>query len=162
MKTKIILSAIMGFFFGLTGYYIFLFIDMNPPFQLSVVCGLSFALLLFLFLIAYEEFMNKRYARFEKEITSPIFYKTNGNFILHNGKIKNANIYFCDDRIVLISVEEKPFVMEEILKSNIYMIQSDEIYFNINTSDGKFYIIKTPDAKLVFKMLKEKDWIIQI
>lgn len=162
MKTKIILSAIMGFFFGLAGYFIFLFVDLNPPFHLSVVCGLSCSLLLFMFLIAYEDFMNKRYAKFEKEITSPIFYKANGNFKLHNTKIKNANIYFCDDRIVLISVEEKPYIVEEIQKSNIYRIQCDDIYFNINTSDGKFYIITMPDAKMVFDKLKEKDWIVQI
>ena len=106
--------------------------------------------------------MNKKYAEFEKKILSPIFHKTNGNFKLHNGKIKNANIYFCEDGIALISLDEKPYVMEEIHKSNIYRIQCDDIHFNINTRDGKFYIITLPDAKVVFQKLKEKDWIIQI
>ena len=38
--------------------------------------------------------MDKKYAEFEKKITSPVFYKTNGNFNLGNGKVKNGNIYF--------------------------------------------------------------------
>ena len=44
---------------------------------------------------------------FEKEITSPVFYKTNGNFNLGNGKVKNGNIYFCEAGIVCVSLEEK-------------------------------------------------------
>ena len=106
--------------------------------------------------------MEKKYAEFEKKIFSPVFHKTNGNFKLHNGKIKNANIYFCEDGIALISLDEKPYVIEEIHKSNIYRIQCDDIHFNINTSDGKFYIIIMPDAEEVFRKLKERDWIVQI
>ena len=48
----------------------------------------------------------KAAAKLEKEIVSPIFYKTNGNFNLGNGKIKNGNIYFCEAGIVCVCLEE--------------------------------------------------------
>lgn len=162
MKAKAILSAITGFFFGLITYFVLQYLEETDAFLFAVISGLFFYIVLFIFLIIHEKVMHKKYAEFEKEITSPVFYKTNGNFKLHNGKIKNANIYFCENGIVLISLDEKPYVMEEIERSNIYRIQCDDIHFNINTRDGKFYIIKMPDAKVVFEKLKERDWIVQI
>ena len=162
MKAKAILSAIMGFFFGLTTFFVLRYIEESDAFLFAVIGGLFFYIVLLVFLIIHEKVMNKKYAEFEKKILSPIFHKTNGNFKLYNGKIKNANIYFCEDGIALISLDEKPYIMEEIQRSNIYRIQCDDIHFNINTSDGKFYIITMPDAKEVFRKLKERDWIVQI
>ena len=162
MKPKAILSAITGFFFGLITYFVLRYLDDQDALFFALIGGLFFYLVLFVFLIIHEKAMNKKYAEFEKKITSPVFHKTNGNFKLHNGKIKNANIYFCEDGIALISLDEKPYIIEEIQRNNIYRIQSDDIHFNINTSDGKFYIITMPDAKTVFNKLKEKDWIVQI
>lgn len=162
MKAKAILSAIMGFFFGLITYFVLRYLEETDALLFALIGGLFFYLVLFIFLIIHEKVMNKKYAEFEKKILSPFFHKTNGNFKLHNGKIKNANIYFCEEVIALISLDEKPYIMEEIQKSNIYKIQCDDIHFNINTRDEKFYIIKMPDAKEVFRKLKERDWIVQI
>ena len=162
MKAKAVLSAIMGLFFGLVTYFVLQYIEEPDAFLFAIISGLLFYLVLFVFLIIHEKGMNKKYAEFEKKILSPVFHKTNGNFKLHNGKIKNANIYFCEDGIALISLDEKPYIMEEIKRSNIYRIQCDDIHFNINTGDGKFYIITMPDAKEVFRKLKERDWIVQI
>lgn len=161
MKAKAVLSAITGLFFGFTTYFVLRYIEESDAFLFAVIGGLFFYLVLFVFLIMHEKTMDKKYAEFEKKILSPVFHKTNGNFKLHNG-IKNANIYFCEDGIALISLDEKPYIMEEIKRSNIYRIQCDDIHFNINTSDGKFYIITMPDAKEVFRKLKERDWIVQI
>ena len=162
MKAKAVLSAITGLFCGFTTYFVLRYIEESDAFLFAVIGGLFFYLVLFVFLIMHEKTMDKKYAEFEKKILSPVFHKTNGNFKLHNGKIKNANIYFCEDGIALISLDEKPYIMEEIKRSNIYRIQCDDIHFNINTSDGKFYIITMPDAKEVFRKLKERDWIVQI
>ena len=162
MKAKAILSAITGFFFGLISYLVLHYIEEPDAFLFAVIGGLFFYLVLFVFLIMHEKTMDKKYAEFDKKISSPVFHKTNGNFKLHNGKIKNANIYLCEDGIALISLDEKPYIMEEIARINIYRIQCDDIHFNINTSDRKFYIITMPDAGTVFNKLKEKDWIVQI
>ena len=103
--------------------------------------------------------MDKRYLNFEKEITSPVFYKTNGNFNLGNGKVKNGNIYFCEAGIVCVCLEEKPYTLDKILLPNIERFQYDDFHLNIFTNDDRLFVISTPDAKNVISILKEKDWI---
>ena len=103
--------------------------------------------------------MDKRYARFEKEITSPIFYKTNGNFNLGNGKVKNGNIYFCEAGIVCVCLEDKPYSLDEILLQDIVQYQFDNIHFTLLTTDGRIFIITTPDATQIVEVLREKKWI---
>ena len=163
MKAKIILSAFAGFLFGLIGYFVLLFIDgivdIGQPFQLAAACGLLFALLLFPVLVVYGYIMDKRYTRFEKEITSPIFYKTNGNFNLGDGKIKNGNIYFCEAGIVCVCLEDRPYSLDEILLQDIERYQFDNIHLNIFAKDGRIFVITLPDAKKIIEVLREKDWI---
>ena len=163
MKAKLFLSAFAGFLFGLIGYFVLLLIDaivdFGQPFPLAVVSGFLFALLLFLFLIIYGKITDKRYAKFEKEITSPIFYKTNGNFNLGNGKIKNGNVYFCEAGIVCVCLEEKPYTLDEILLQDIERYQFDNIHLNIFAKDGRVFVLTTPDAAKIIDILRQKEWI---
>ena len=146
MKAKVFLSAFTGFFFGLIGYFVLLLLDIDQPFQLAVMSGLLSALLLFPFLVVYEKIMEKRYAKFEKEITSPIFYKANGNFNLGNGKVKNGNIYFCEAGIVCVCLEEKPYTLDEILLQNIDHYTYTFSQLNVFTNDGRLFVITVPKA----------------
>ena len=163
MKAKIILSTFSGFLFGLIGYFVLLLIDaivdFGQPFPLAVVSGFLFALLLFLFLIIYGKITDKRYAKFEKEITSPIFYKANGNFNLGNGKVKNGNIYFCEAGIVCVCLEDKPYTLDEILLQDIERYQFDNIHLNIFAKDGRVFVLTTPDAAKIIDILRQKEWI---
>ncbi len=159
MKAKAFLSTFSGFLFGLIGYFVLLLLDIEQPFHLSVACGLLFALLLFPVLVVYGNIMDKRYAKFEKEITSPIFYKTNGNFNLGNGKVKNGNIYFCEAGIVCVCLEEKPYTLDEILLQNIEGYQFDNIHLNIFAKDGRVFVLTTPDAAKIIEILRQKEWI---
>ena len=159
MKTKALLSAITGFFFSLITYFLLQYLEMDGALLISVFGGLLFYILLFVFLLVYEKIMDKKYAEFEKKITSPIFYKTNGNFNLGNGKVKNGNIYFCEAGIVCLCLDEKPYTLDEILLQDIDRYQFDDIHLNIFTKDGRLFVITLPDAKNVIKTLKEKDWI---
>ena len=156
MKAKIFLSAFAGFLFCLIGYFVLLLLDIDQPFQLAALSGLLFALLLFPVLVVYGNIMDKRYAKFEKEITSPIFYKTSGNFNLGNGKIKNGNIYFCEAGIVCASLEKKPYSAEEILVQEIEGFQFDNIHLNIIAKDGRVFVITTPDAPKIIETLRQK------
>ena len=104
--------------------------------------------------------MDKKYAEFEKKITSPVFYKTNGNFNLGNGKVKNGNIYFCEAGIVCLCLDEKPYTLDEILVQDIDYYQFDDIHLNIFNKDGRLFVITLPDAKNVRKVLERKDWIL--
>ena len=159
MKAKALLSAITGFFFCLITYFLLQYLEMDDALLISVFGGLLFYILLFVFLLVYGKIMDKKYAEFEKEITSPIFYKTNGNFNLGNGKVKNGNIYFCEAGIVCLCLDEKPYTLNEILVQDIDHYQFDDIHLNIFTKDGRLFVITLPDAKNVIKTLKEKDWI---
>ena len=159
MKAKALLSAITGFFFGLITYFLLQYLEMDNALLISVFAGLLFYILLFVFLLVYGKIMDKKYAEFEKEITSPIFYKTNGNFNLGNGKVKNGNIYFCEAGIVCLCLDEKPYTLDEILLQDVDRYQFDDIHLNIFTKDGRLFVITLPDAKNVIKTLKEKDWI---
>ena len=73
MKAKALLSAITGFFFGLITYFLLQYLEMDNALLISVFAGLLFNILLFVFLLVYGKIMDKKYAEFEKEITSPIF-----------------------------------------------------------------------------------------
>lgn len=159
MKTKVFLSAFTGSLFGIIGYYVLLLLDIDQPFQLAVLSGLLFALLLFPALVVCGNIMDKRYEKFEKEITSPIFYKTNGNFNLGGGRVKNGNIYFCEAGIVCVSLEDKPYTLDEILLQDIERYQFDNMHLNIIAKDGRIFVITLPDAQKVIEVLREKDWI---
>ena len=159
MKAKAVLSIITGLFFGLIGYFVLLLLDIDQPFQLAALSGLLFALLLFPVLVVYGNIMDKRYAKFEKEITSPIFYKTNGNFNLGNGKVKNGNVYFCEDGIVCICLEDKPYTLNEILLQDIERFQFDNIHLNIFAKDGRMFILTAPDAAKIIEVLRQKGWV---
>lgn len=156
MKVNTLLSAITGFFFGLITYFSLQYLEMDNTLLISVFSGLLFYILLFLFLLVYGKIMNKRYEEFEKEITSPVFYKTNGNFNLGYGKVKNGNIYFCEAGIVCLCLDEKPYTLEEILVQDVDYYQFDDIHLNIFTKDGRLFVITLPDAKNVIKALKKK------
>ncbi len=159
MKAKVILSAFAGFLFGLFGHFVLRLIDFDLSFQLAVASGLLFALLLFPFLVVYEKIVNRRYTKFEQEITSPIFYKTNGNFNLGNGKVKNGNIYFCEAGIVCVCLEEKPYTLDEILLQDIERYQFDNIHLNIFAKDGRVFVLTTPDAAKIIEVLRQKEWV---
>ena len=159
MKTKVFLSAFTGSLFGIIGYYVLLLLDIDQPFQLAVLSGLIFALLLFPALVVCGNIMDKRYEKFEKEITSPIFYKTNGNFNLGGGRVENGNIYFCEAGIVCVCLEDKPYTLDEILLQDIERYQFDNMHLNIIAKDGRIFVITLPDAQKVIEVLREKDWI---
>ena len=157
MKAKVFLSAFTGFLFGLIGYFVLLLLDIDQPFQLAALSGLLFALLLFPVLVVYGNIMDKRYAKFEKEITSPIFYKTNGNFNLGNGKVKNGNVYFCEAGIVCVCLEEKPYTLDEILLQNIDHYTYTFTQLNIFTNDDRLFVITVPKVDEIIDILMRKD-----
>ena len=159
MKAKVFLSAFTGFLFGLIGYFVLFLLDIDQPFQLAALSGLLSALLLFPVLVVYGNIMDKRYAKFEKEITSPIFYKTNGNFNLGNGKVKNGNVYFCEAGIVCVCLEEKPYTLDEILLQNIDHYTYTFTQLNIFTNDDRLFVITVPKVDEIIDILMRKGWI---
>ena len=160
MKAKAILSAITGFFFGLTTYFVLRYIEEPDAFLFAVIGGLFFHLVLYLFFIVYEKVVNKRYEKFEKEILSPFFFKFNGNFYLGGSDVKNGNIYFCEDGIVCVCLEDKPYTKDEILLQNIDHCRYTPTQLSIFTNDERIFVITLPQTDHIIDMLIQKGWIL--
>lgn len=160
MKAKVVLSAITGFLFALITYFLLQYLEIQDAFWISVFAGLLFYILLLSFLLIYEKITDKKYAEFEKEITSPVFYKTNGNFNLGNGKVKNGNIYFCRAGIVCVCLDEKPYTLDEILIQDIDSYEFGDTCMKIFAKDGRVFVITLPDAKNIKNVLERTDWIL--
>lgn len=158
MKAKIVSSAITGFFFGSMGFFVLLLLNIEHAFPLSIASGLLFALLLFPVMVIYEKILNIRYAKYEKELFSPVFYQSNGNFTLDNKKVRNGNIYFCEAGIVCVFLEEKPYTSVKILLQDIDRIQFDQFTLTIRVKDGRVFTVTLPDTQKVAEIVREKGW----
>ena len=160
-KAIAILSTVLGFFFALIAYLLSCLILGEEKYNLtvSILSGALFSLALMTYFLIYLKYYTKKYTEFENMIDSPVFYKTNGNFNISNGLIKNGNIYFCEAGIVCLCLDEKPYTLDEILLQDIDHYHFDDIHLNIFTKDGRLFVITLPNAKNVIKTLKEKDWI---
>ena len=158
MKVNAILSLFISVPVSIVVFFLFYKID-EHAFLISILFGFLSFVLMFLFLTVYKKIMDKRYAEFEKEITSPILYKTNGNFNLGNNKVRNGNIYVCEERIICAFLEEKPYTVDEISLSSIERFQCDGFHLNIITNNNRLFLISIPDAENIINILKEKDLI---
>lgn len=158
MKAKIFLSVFCGALFGIMTFLICIFILPEEALGLALMTGVLFALFLFPVLIYDEKKTNKKYLKLEKEITSAIFYKANGNFNLGKS-VRNGNIYFCENGIIFASFDQKPFAVEEVLLPLIEKYEFDDFHMNIYTKDERKFLITTADAKEVLEILRDKKWI---
>ena len=159
MKAKIFLSAFVAIQFALVTHFICSKYLSELALESSIFAGLGTGLILFYFLLIHEKVMNKRYTDAEKNMKSPIFYKTNGNFDLGTGKIRNGNVYLCEDGIALISLDGKPYSYDEILIKDIDKVEINDFKLKIFTKDNRIFLITTPDAKKVISSLQDKGWI---
>ena len=158
MDVKKILSVILGVLFAMFVFVICLLIAPDIAVLLAVLSGALFVLLIQIVFVIAERQMNKKYATIEQKISSPIFYKANGNFDL-GYTVKNGMIYFCEDRIVCVSADEKPYAFEEILKSDIFRYDFDNVHLNIYTKDGRLFSITLPNVEAAVKELENKNSI---
>ena len=158
MDVKKILSIILGVLIAAAVFIICLFIAPNIAVLVAVLSGALFALLIQIVFVIAERRMNKKYATIEQKISSPIFHKANGNFNL-GYTVKNGMVYFCDDKIVCVSVDEKPYAFEEILKSDIFRYDFDTVHLNIYTKDGRAFLITLPNVEAAVKELRNNNWM---
>lgn len=112
-----------------------------------------------MFLIIHENVVNKRYEKFEKEILSPVFLKVNGNFYLGGSDVKNGNIYFCEDGIVCVCLDDKPYTKDEILLQNINHFRYTPTQLSIFTNDERIFVITLARTDEIIDILIQKEWI---
>lgn len=159
MNSKVLLSVFCGVLFGLIGWIVLLVLGIDQAFLLALTAALLFGCMLFPYLVIHEKVMAKRYAQIESKLTSPVFYKTNGNFHLDGGKVKNGNIYFCEAGIVFAFLEDKPYALEEIPLESIDRYSYTPTQLMIYTKDGRLFQITLPKADEIIDLLMRKGWI---
>lgn len=159
MKAEVFLSAAFGISFAAVAFLMCRIWCPEDALMLAVFSGLATYRSLLIYLLIRRRITARRYREAEKAIVSPVFYQTNGNFNL--GKtMKNANIYFCEGGIVLLSLDEKPYAMEVLKVSDILRYECEAARLKIFTADNRLYVITAPDVQTIIRKLKEKGWIV--
>lgn len=79
MKVIALLSAFMGLFFAMIAYFLLKCLEIQEAFLFSVFAGSLFCILLFLILLVYNNIIDKKYKKFEKNTIS-YFLQNKRNF----------------------------------------------------------------------------------
>ena len=58
-----------------------------------------------------------------------------------------------------VSLDEKPYTLDEITMDNIKRLYFTDIRLVIETEDDNVFFITIPDAKRAYEALKEKEWL---
>lgn len=156
--TKIFLSSLIGICFAGSTFLIVSFIEPKDSVILAVLAFGFTSLFMHIVLTISEKQTNKKYSILEKALGLSYFYKTNGNFNLGSA-VRNGNIYFCENGIVFVFVDQKPYLIEEISKFDIDGYEFEKIRMNIYMTDGRFFSVTLTDAENVLKKLQEKKWL---
>ena len=151
------LSAEVSATFAAVAYLIFSFIIPEDALLLALFCGVGFYVLLAGYMLIHSAVVGKRYEKAEKNITSPVRYKANGNFMIGDGgQTINGNIYFCDETVVFAALETKPYAAEEIYYNEIEMFSYDDSHFSFFVKDGRVFYVMVPYASEIVDILEEK------
>jgi len=157
MNANLVLSIIIGAWFAIAAFLIFLFIDPESAFLYALLTGAFSTLLMHICLLVYGKKNGNRYATAENKISSPVIYKANGNFH-HENQIRNGNVYFCEKSIVIISLDKKPHLFKEIRLSDVDKYAFDTVHMNISTKEGFVFSITLSDADLIAAELKSRNY----
>ena len=151
------ISAIFSAVFGFAIYLIML--RLNPElWWLCFVAGGALFALLALYLIGYNRFVVKRYADAIAATGAQVSFRTQGNFMTELGK-RTGFIYFCDDRIILISLDKRPHMTIEILASDaVSFTMPRTVELNIQMKDGGQKTIHSAEVGVLGAMMKKKKW----
>ena len=158
MNGKTFISLLCALFFAGTVYLVLKFLNLAFALSLSLCSGILFFLLLFSYLFIHEKSQKKQYTVAEKSISSIIHCHINGNIKIEKF-LRNANIYFTDEGVSIISLDKKPHMFMEVLHENITKYESDFLVkLTIHTKDNPLIQITSSEIKKVLPYLKDNDW----
>ena len=151
------ISAFFSAIFGLAIYLIMQRINTSLWWLCFVAGGALFAIIAF-YLLGYNRFVVKRYADAIAATGAEVAFQTQGNFMTELGK-RTGHIYFCDDRIVLISLDKRPHMTIEILAADAASFTTPRtVELNIQMKDGSQKTIHTVDVGKLSALMKKKRW----
>ena len=151
------ISAFFSAIFGLAIYLIMQRINTSLWWLCFVAGGGLFAIIAF-YLLGYNRFVVKRYADAIAATGATPSFRTQGNFMTELGK-RTGFIYFCDDRIVLISLDKRPHMTIEILATDaVSFTMPRTVELNIQMKDGSQKTIHSAEVGVLGAMMKKKKW----
>jgi len=153
------LACIAGLFFGLCTYLVLRFILPQEALTLAVLAGSSFGLLLYGYLILHARRMGRVYGDYEKTLPPEPLLKTNGNFRIDGGRVRNGCLYFWPDRIVCASLDEKPHITEHIPRSSVRQLRVDKGLLELTLADGRSFSFILPDLENIQTTLRRHNWL---
>ena len=159
MKLIFLLSAVFGVVAAVAAYLIFSFIIPEDALLLALFCGVGCYVLLAGYMLIHSAVVNKRYEKAEKNITSPVRCKANGNVLQfgEDGRTVNGNIYFCDETVIFAMLETRPYEVQEFYYDEIERFSYDDSHFLIVLKDGRVIYAMVPYASEIIDFLVEKD-----
>lgn len=159
MRAIIFLSAIIAIAFAIPTLIILLFILPEYALQISLIAGCFAFILMSIFLAINVALDKRKYARFESKIKTPVFFKANGNFIFGK-KVRNGNVYFCEDGVIIIALlDEKPYIREALLLSDVEQLSVDGFSLLILMKDGTSYSATVSTAAELETSLAKHGWM---
>lgn len=159
MRAIIILSAMIGVMFAIPTLIILLFVLPEYALQISFLAGCFAFILMSIFLAIHVALDKRKYAEFESKIRIPVFCRAKANFTFGK-KVRNGNVYFCEEGVIIIALlDEKPYIRETLLLSDVEKISVDGYSLLILMKDGKEYSATVPTAAELETSLAEKGWI---
>lgn len=157
LKDDIQISLGGGALFGFAIYLIMLRVN-QELWYLSIIAGVALAAILIAYLLGYSRFVTKRYAKAIDALGYQVLFQTMGNFHTELGK-RTGHIYFCGDRIVLISLDKRPHMTIEILASEVESYEMPRVVqLNIQMKDGNYHTIHSGDIGILTSHMKKKRW----
>lgn len=159
MRRIAFVSVFSAFLYAVAAYFIIFLFDKDIAFPLSVISGSLFYILLFLYMFFHFKRLDKKYKEIEQKISLPIWYRMNCSIQTPNG-VRNSNVYFTDGGIVFVSLDKKPYAIEEIAITEIERYESDNsTQLVIYVKDGRTFLIMSGELKELFTVLREHGWI---
>lgn len=152
------ISAFGALLFGAAAYLILSFLQIEDAILFALLAAALFFLALSAVLRISLAKKNKQYQQIEQQLQLQFFHKTNGNFDLGTGEVKNGNIYFLEDGIFCLSLDAKPYALDIIEATNIARMDFEDVHMRIQTWDGKQFHITLPDAQAIRQLLRDKGW----
>lgn len=150
------ISALGALLFGAVAYLILSFLKIADALLYALVVAAAVFLVLSALLRTSHAKKNRQYAQLEQQLQ--YFHKSNGTFSLDNTDIKTGNIYFGDNGIFCLHLDEKPYGLDVIHKDQIARIDAEDIHMRVMTWDGKRYIITLHDAQAIHQLLRSRGW----
>lgn len=153
LQIALIFSAVFGFAIYLIMQRI------NPGlWWLCFAAGGGLFLIVAFYLVGYSRLVVKRYEDAFAATGATASFQTQGNFLTELGK-RTGTIYFCDDRIILISLDKRPRMTIEILAEDAVSFTTPRtVQLNIQMKDGSQKTIHTVDVGVLSTMMKKKKW----